>query len=90
MVKESMTRCQTKRLYKINGVKEWKWVDVAVADLASGVEREIRCTHCHGAVKFDAAKGAVGPHECVKHKLRADADNCQNGAAGGRSSKPVE
>ncbi len=83
-----MTRCETKKLFKIDGKKEHRWVDVAVEDVTS--DSTIRCAYCHGAIKINPAKatGASEPH--VTHKSRADADSCQNGSGQGRSSKPVE
>jgi hypothetical protein len=83
----AMNRCQTKRMYKTNGVKETRWVDVDVLDVVNDERAQIRCSHCHGALKFDKGR------EYVMHRLRADADNCQNGrgpqGAEGLSSKPV-
>lgn len=94
MTDSLMTRCETKRLYKIDGKKEWRWVEVAVTDLADEGEREIRCAHCHGAVKINRRKGERGAEDHVKHRSRADADNCQDGrgvqSGHGLSSKPVE
>ena len=88
-----MTRCETKRLYKVNGAKEWRWVEVAVADVASDDAREIRCVHCHGAIKVHKTK-ADASQEHVRHRSRADADNCQAGRGSngsiGLSSNPVE
>lgn len=83
MTQQLMTRCETKRLYKVNGNKEWRWVDVAVADIAPDSESQIRCAHCHGAVKV------VKGNEHVAHRSRADADNCQGGQAQSLSSRPV-
>jgi hypothetical protein len=84
-----MTRCETKKLFKIDGKKEHRWVDVAVEDVTS--ESTIRCAYCHGAIKINPAKatGAGAGEAHFTHKSRADADSCQNGSAQGRSSKPV-
>jgi hypothetical protein len=88
-----MTRCETKRLYKVNGVKESRWVEVAVADLAGEAEREIRCAHCHGAVKIFPGRADRGTESHVKHRAKVDTDNCQGGrgpqGASGTSSRPV-
>jgi cytochrome c2 len=89
MPDESMTRCETKRLYKTDAGKEWRWIEIAVADIPSGAENLIRCTHCHGAIKLHKEKGETGPPHLAKHKARADADNCKNGRGGSRSSKPI-
>ncbi|HYO25053.1 MAG TPA: hypothetical protein VEQ85_08885 [Lacipirellulaceae bacterium] len=88
MPEQKMTRCETKRLYKIDGAKQWRWVDVAVADLPPEPESPIRCAHCHGAVKIHKTKTGVQEH--VKHKARVDADNCQGGNGAVLSSKPIE
>jgi hypothetical protein len=85
-----MTRCQTKRRFKINGVKETRWVEVAVADIVGDEAAEIRCAHCHGAVKLQKAKADRGEEDHVTHRLRVDTDNCQGGRGQGMSSKPVE
>jgi hypothetical protein len=89
-----MTRCETKRRFKINGVKQTRWVEVAVADIANGDEVEIRCAHCHGAVKLLKANVDRGEEDHVKHRSRVDTENCQagQGPQGGQglSSKPVE
>jgi hypothetical protein len=89
MATDLMTRCETKRLFKVNGVKETRWVDVAVADILGGDAPVIRCTYCHGAVKVTPANDARGVEAHVKHRARTDADNCQGGKGQGRSSKPV-
>lgn len=83
-----MTRCETKKLFKIDGKKEHRWVEVPVEDVTS--ESTIRCSYCHGAVKINPAKATGASEAHVTHKSRADADSCQNGSAQGRSSKPVE
>ncbi len=79
---------------KINGVKETRWVEVAVADIAGDEAAEIRCAHCHGAVKLQKAKADRGEEDHVKHRLRVDTDNCQGGkgpqGTQGLSSKPIE
>ena len=83
----AMPRCEVKRLFKVNGVKESRWVGVAVPDVANDSEPVIRCAYCHGAVKFDKGR------DYVMHRWRADADNCQVGrgpqGSQGLSSKPV-
>jgi hypothetical protein len=87
MADDLMTRCETKRLFKVNDKKEWRWVEVAVADLSG--EGEIRCVHCHGAIKIQKSAGERGPHEHAAHKARVDADNCPRVRGGSLSSRPV-
>ncbi len=45
-----MTRCEEKRLYKVDETKAWRWVEVAVDSLSDDGQKEIRCMHCHGLV----------------------------------------
>ncbi len=88
MADTAMERCAVKRRYKVNGAKETRWVDVAVADVAKDTEATLRCVYCHGAIKL--SKGG----DYVMHRWRTDGDNCQGGlgpqGAQGRSSKPVD
>jgi hypothetical protein len=89
MTDDLMTRCETKRLFKVNDKKEWRWVEVAVADIPADGEADIRCAHCHGAIKIHKASGERGPHEHAKHRARVDADNCTGVRGGSLSSRPV-
>jgi hypothetical protein len=88
MPDETMTRCETKRLYKVDGKKIWRWVEVAASDAVDQGKDDIRCLHCHGAIKFN--KRGASAEVQVTHRLRQDADNCRGGRAAGRSSHPVE
>ena len=94
MTENLMTRCETKRLYKVDGTKAWRWVEVAVADVSGDPAPEIRCLHCHGAVKVNKSKAKADAEPHVTHKARVDTDNCQSGRGAqngvGLSSKPVE
>ncbi len=87
MADTAMERCEVKRFFKVNGIKETRWVEVAAADVARDSEATIRCAYCHGAVKLD--KGG----DYIMHRWRADGDNCQGAHASrgayGLSSKPV-
>jgi hypothetical protein len=88
MADTAMERCEVKRLFMVNGKKEARWVNVAVSDIASNPEANLRCAYCHGAIKLN--KGG----DYVLHRWRADGDNCYGGhgpqGAQGRSSKPVD
>ncbi len=91
MATNMMTRCETKRRFKINGVKESRWVDVAVADIVDADEPAIRCSRCHGAVKLIKKNGTSGSEDHVKHRFRQDTDNCAGvGGAASLSSRPVD
>jgi hypothetical protein len=87
MADTAMDRCEVKRLFKVNGAKEARWVDVAVNQIAADSEAQLRCAYCHGAIKLD--KGG----DYVMHRWRTDGDNCQGGrgprGSQGLSSKPV-
>jgi len=80
---ESMTECDRRTLYKdkITGEKTHGWKQVRVADLTADVEsRDLRCTHCQGAVSLHRRTAADGPQDHVKHRSRQDSEGCRGGA----------
>lgn len=79
MPRDMMTRCAVKRLYKVEGKKEVRWTEVAVADLPAWDDAEVRCPHCHGAVRIHRQKVATGPQDHAEHRSRADSVTCQSG-----------
>ncbi|WP_428307263.1 hypothetical protein [Lacipirellula sp.] len=93
MAKDMMVRCEEKRLHKIDGKKEMRWVQLGVADLSPDASREIRCLYCHGQVKLRTQKESSGPQILIEHKSRQDAERCQGSAqyqgSHQRSEKPV-
>lgn len=92
MSKADMTICDARRQYKIDGKKEWKWVQVPVATLSEG--EVVRCTHCHGKVRIHRQKVENGPQDHVEHPSRVDSENCCGGrnfkGTHSMSSRPVE
>lgn len=94
MPQDMMTRCAVKRLYKVEGKKEVRWVEVAVADLPAWDDVDVRCPLCHGAVRINRQKTANGTQDHVVHRSRADAQNCQAGhqfqGTHQMSARPVE
>ena len=81
MAKDTMVRCEEKRLHKIDGKKEWRWVQIAVEDLSSDGAREIRCLYCNGEVKLRKQQLAAGPQVHIEHRSRQDAEHCQGSHA---------
>ena len=51
MAHDMMYECEAKRPFVENGVKVRKWTMVSVSTLDSGALPDIRCRHCHGAVR---------------------------------------
>jgi hypothetical protein len=93
MAKDMMVRCEEKRLHKIDGKKEMRWVQLAVADLSDDASREIRCLFCHGQVKLRTQQLATGPQSLIEHRSRQDAEHCQGSShyqgSHQTSAKPV-
>lgn len=81
MAKDTMVRCEEKRLHKIDGKKEWRWVQIAAADLSSDGSREIRCLYCNGEVKLSKHQSATGLQVHIEHRWRKDAEHCQGSHA---------
>jgi hypothetical protein len=79
MAGDMMMRCEEKRLHKVDGKKEWRWIDVGVGDLSLDGDKAVRCTHCHGEVKLRKQKGVKGAPDHLEHRLRQDSENCQGG-----------
>ncbi len=75
-----MYRCEQKKLFKMNGVKEWRWVERDVAGLTTGSNNDIRCMHCHGEVRVHVRKVEHGPADHVEHLHRQDSEHCRGGS----------
>ena len=58
-----MLRCEQRREYLISGKHEWRWKEVPVADAADAAANNIRCMHCHGAVRIHRQKVPHGPQD---------------------------
>ena len=89
-----MYRCEQKKLFKVNGIKEWRWKERDVAGLETGRRDDIRCMHCHGAVRVHVQQVPEGPADHVEHMRREDSENCRGGSyfkgEHRRSQFPVE
>jgi len=79
MSHDLMTKCEQKRLFKINDEKIWKWVEVEVSALTSGEHNNIRCVHCHGRVRVHKQNVEHGPKDHVEHRVKRDSENCRGG-----------
>lgn len=94
MPKSLMSRCQEKRLYKVEEKKVWRWVEISVADISRDGTNAIRCMHCHGAIKLHKSKAKNAPQGQVEHRARVDSDHCKGAhelqESQMLSSKPVE
>src|SRR6266700_647378 len=73
--KEKIYECEVKKLFKVDGNKEWRWVARPVKDALSEGVSEFRCKDCHGAVKLHGKHVAHGPAPHVEHKSRQDSEN---------------
>jgi dissimilatory sulfite reductase (desulfoviridin) alpha/beta subunit len=88
MDSEPMTRCEEKRLYKVDETKAWRWVEVAVDALSNDGQKEIRCMHCHGHVRVKVQKVGHGSQNIVAHRSAMDSQHC-GGAGAIVSANPV-
>lgn len=79
MPNDLMNRCEQRRRYKINDQIEWRWKEVAVAEAIGGSSSDIRCMHCHGAVRIHRQQVEHGPQDHVEHRLRQDSEHCRGG-----------
>lgn len=88
-----MLRCEQRREYLISGKHEWRWKEVPVAEAADAGPGEVRCMHCHGAVRIHRRKVAHGPQDHVEHLSRQDSQGCKAGVhfdgIHRKSSQPV-
>lgn len=93
MPHDLMTKCEQKKPFMRDGKKVWEWVEVPVSTLASGSRADVRCMHCHGAVRVHKQHVDHGPVDHVEHRSRQDSENCMGGiyfkGAHQMSSHPV-
>jgi hypothetical protein len=76
---EKIYECEVRKLFKIDGVKEWRWVARPVKDALSEGVTEFRCKECHGAVKLHGKNVEHGPAPHVEHKSKQDSEYCSLG-----------
>ena len=74
---DTMTVCETKRLFKVDGVKEYRWVQANVSDLPK--RTEVRCAYCHGEVRLHFKKQAHGTQDHCEHRAHQDSVFCKGG-----------
>jgi hypothetical protein len=77
--KEKIYECEVKKLFKVDGVKEWRWVTRPVKDAIADGALEFRCKDCHGAVKLHRQHVAHGPAPHIEHKSKQDSEYCPLG-----------
>ena len=94
MPDDLMTRCERRTQYRLNGIEEWLWKDIPVAEAIGSSGKNIRCKHCHGLVRIHQQQVGHGPQDHVEHLSRQDSENCRGGhyfkGEHRRSSQPVE
>jgi hypothetical protein len=74
-----MNQCEAKRLFLRDEKKVREWTVTPVSRLETGGSTEIRCMHCHGAVRVHKQKVAHGPADHVEHLSRQDSTGCMGG-----------
>lgn len=80
MPRDLMTECERRTLYKINGVRQWRWKAVRVADIIDVVPAaDVRCADCSGAIRLSKQKVATGPQDHAEHRVRRDSEGCRAG-----------
>lgn len=72
-----MYDCDAKLLFVEKGSKIWRWETRGVK--AIGDDRDVRCTHCHGAVRIHRQKVPHGAADHVEHLRRRDSEHCRGG-----------
>ena len=66
MPHDLMLRCEARRENLVDGKHEWRWKEVAVSDTAGAAANDVRCMHCHGAVRIHRQKVPNGPQDHVE------------------------
>lgn len=79
MPDDLMLRCQQRREYRVDDGTEWRWKEVPVAEAIGAAPNDIRCAHCHGAVRIHQQQVPHGPQSHVEHRLRSDSEACRGG-----------
>ncbi len=79
MPHDLMNKCEAKRPFMRDGKKVREWTTVPVSNLESGGGPDIRCMHCHGAVRVHRQQVEHGPVDHVEHRSRQDSRGCMGG-----------
>ncbi len=94
MAHDLMVRCERRTQYKIDGQYQWKWKEVAVSEMPATEPADLRCVHCHGAVRLHRQQVDHGPQDHVEHRSRQDSEGCPGGhyflGIQRMSSNPIE
>src|SRR6266404_641054 len=61
LMDEKIYHCEVRKLYRIDGIKERKWVEMPVKKALEEGATEFRCKDCHGAVKLHGKNVTHGP-----------------------------
>lgn len=80
MAHDLMYRCEQKKRFLEDGTKVWRWVERDVSGLESGRRDDVRCLHCHGAVRVHVKQVENGPADHVEHIRRVDSEGCRAGS----------
>lgn len=76
-----MYDCEVRKLFKRpDGTMEKRWVVRPVSSLPSGTHPDVRCMHCHGAVRVHRSQVDHGPADHVEHRVHADSEGCLGGS----------
>lgn len=95
MAYSEMTRCEQKKEFLVEGVSQWRWVEVAASSVV-GISRDrLRCLQCHGAVRLHRQQVDHGPQDHLEHRSHKDSEHCRaghyfNGGEHRMSSQPIE
>ena len=79
MPHDLMNNCEAKKLFLRNDKKVREWTVTPVSDLVSGSSADIRCMHCHGAVKVHRQQVSHGPTDHAEHRSKQDSKGCKGG-----------
>jgi len=79
MPHDLMTQCEQRKLFIENGKEVTRWSVVPVSKLYGAPPADIRCMHCHGAVRVHKRQVEHGPQDHVEHRSRQDSEHCKGG-----------
>lgn len=79
MASNLMYQCERRTQYKVDGQYDWRWKEVPVSEAIGSDGNNIRCVHCHGAVRIHQQQVPHGPQDHVEHLSRRDSENCRGG-----------
>jgi hypothetical protein len=80
MPHDLMSKCEERREFlRDGGGREKRWKEVPVSEALDAAQGDIRCVHCHGAVRIHRQREPNGPQDHVEHRLRQDSEGCRGG-----------